>query len=187
MYKCPWNTSQRGLIGVKNRFAIAQPWLSLLVRLGMAGILIAAAIPKALDIPQSIRAVRAYQLLPEALVPFVGTMLPFLELVLAVVLLVGAFTRSASVVWLLMMAGFLTGVIWAWSQGLSIDCGCFGGGGEIEASETNYPFHVMERLGFIALGTYLAIWPRSKFSVDSWLAPKPQAGELESTTSETRK
>lgn len=174
-------------MAMNNRFATVQPWLSLLVRLSMAGILIAAAVPKALDIPQSIRAVRAYQLLPEALVPFVGTMLPFLEFVLAAVLLVGAFTRAASAVWLLMMAGFLTGVIWAWATGLTIDCGCFGGGGEVEASETNYPSHVLERLGFIALGTYLVIWPRSKFSVDSWLAPKPQAAELESTTSETRK
>lgn len=174
-------------MGVKNRFTAVQPWLSLLVRLGMAGILIAAAIPKALDIPQSIRAVRAYQLLPESLVPFVGTMLPFLELVLALILLIGVFTRSASIVWLLMMAGFLTGVIWAWSQGLTIDCGCFGGGGEVDASETNYPFHVMERVGFIALGTYLAIWPRSKFSLDTWLAPQSVTSEVESTTPETRK
>ena len=33
-------------------------WISTLVRLAMAGILIAAAIPKAQDIPQSIIAVR---------------------------------------------------------------------------------------------------------------------------------
>ena len=174
-------------MGFKTRYAAVQPWLSLVVRLGMAAILVAAAIPKVQDIPQSIRAVRAYQLLPEAVVPFVGTMLPFVELALAAVLLIGAFTRAASVVWLLMMAGFLTGVIWAWATGLTIDCGCFGGGGEVEASETNYPMHLMERLGFIALGTYLVIWPRSKFSVDSWLAPKPQPVEVESTTPETRK
>ena len=174
-------------MGVKERFATVQPWLSLLVRLGMAGILIAAAVPKALDIQQSIRAVRAYELLPEAVVPLVGTMLPFVEFVLAAVLLVGAFTRAASVVWLLMMAGFLTGVIWAWSTGLNIDCGCFGGGGEVAESETNYPFHLMERLGFIALGTYLVIWPRSKFSVDGWLTPEPAGIEVESTAPETRK
>jgi len=173
----------------KERFAVAQPWLSLVVRLAMAGILIAAAIPKLQDIPQSIRAVRAYQLLPEAVVPLVGTMLPFVELALAALLLVGAFTRTASIVWLVMMAGFLTGVIWAWSQGLSIDCGCFGGGGEVEEGATSYPVHVLERLGFIALGTYLAIWPRSRFSVDAWLKPAQDADidELESTATETRK
>lgn len=161
-------------MAARERFGSVQPWLSLLVRLGMAGILIAAALPKLVDIPQSIRAVRAYELLPEAVVPFVGTMLPFVELALAALFLVGAFTRLASIVWLLMMAAFLTGVIWAWSTGLTIDCGCFGGGGEVDASETNYPIHLLERLGFIALGTYLVIWPRSKFSVDGWLTPRSQ-------------
>ena len=150
-------------------WAEVQPWLSTVVRLAMAGILIAAAIPKMLDIPQSIIAVRAYRLLPEALVPLVGTMLPFVELALAAFLLVGLFTRLASFAWLLMMAGFVTGVIWAWAHGLSIDCGCFGGGGDVAEGTTNYPAHMLERAGFIALGTFLAIWPRSRFSLDGWM------------------
>ncbi|WP_062136259.1 MauE/DoxX family redox-associated membrane protein [Demequina aestuarii] len=162
-------------MAARERFGAVQPWLSLVVRLSMAGILIAAALPKLVDIPQSIRAVRAYELLPESVVPFVGTMLPFVELALAALFLVGAFARLASVVWLLMMAAFLTGVIWAWSTGLTIDCGCFGGGGEVDASATNYPTHVLERLGFIALGTYLVIWPRSTFSVDGWLTSPSQS------------
>ena len=92
---------------------------------------------------------------------------------LAVVLAAGLFTRWAAIVWLLMMVGFSIGVIYAWSQGLSIDCGCFGGGGDVAEGTTNYPVHMLERAGFIVLGLYLAIWPRSKFSVDSWLSPKP--------------
>ncbi len=151
------------------RWAAIQPWLSTVVRLAMAGILIAAAIPKFMDIPQSVRAVRAYRLLPEAGVPFVGTMLPFLEVARALFLLAGLFTRVSSVVWLLMMAGFTIGVIWAWSQGYSIDCGCFGGGGDVAEGTTNYPVHLLERAGFIALGVYLMIWPRSKWSADSWM------------------
>ncbi|MFW2512268.1 MauE/DoxX family redox-associated membrane protein [Demequina sp. SO4-13] len=161
-------------MALRERFGTVQPWLSLLVRLSMAVILIAAAIPKMQDIPKSIIAVRAYRLLPEEVVPFVGTMLPFLELALAALLLLGAFTRLASILWLAMMAAFTFGVIWAWATGLTIDCGCFGGGGEVDASETNYPAHLMERLGFIALGTFLAIWPRSRFSVDQSLAPAPE-------------
>lgn len=144
-------------------------WISTLVRLAMAGILIAAAIPKLLDIPQSIIAVRAYRLLPEAIVPFVGTMLPIFELVLAAFLLAGLFTRLSSIVWLVMMAGFMTGVIWAWAKGLSIDCGCFGGGGDVAEGTTNYPLHMLERIGFVALGTWLAIFPRTKFSLDGWM------------------
>ena len=144
-------------------------WISTLVRLAMAGILIAAAIPKAQDLPQSIIAVRAYRLLPEALVPFVGTMLPFLEFTLAVFLLLGLFTRIAAIVWLVMMAGFMIGVAWAWFKGYSIDCGCFGGGGDVAEGTTNYPVHMLERVGFVILGTWLLIWPRTKFSLDGWM------------------
>lgn len=160
-------------VTLKERFNVAQPWLSLVVRLAMAGILIAAAVPKLLDIPQSVIAVRAYRLLPEAIVPLVGQMLPVVELLLAAVLLAGLFTRQAAVVWQLMMVGFLVGVIWAWSQGLQIDCGCFGGGGElVEGETTNYPLHVAERVGFLALGAFLIAFPHSKFSLDAWLNPK---------------
>ncbi len=152
-----------------SRWRTVQPWLSTLVRLSMAGILIAAAIPKMMDIPQSIIAVRAYRLLPEVVVPLVGTMLPFVELLLALFLAVGLFTRISSIVWLVMMAGFVAGVIWAWSHGLSIDCGCFGGGGPVDEGTTNYPAHMLERAGFVALGTFLAIWPKSRFSLDGWM------------------
>ena len=146
-----------------------QPWLSLLMRLAMVAILVAAAVPKMTDLGQSVRAVRAYRLLPEPLVPFIGTALPFLELALAIVLFVGLFTRAASIVWLIMMAAFMTGVIWVWTHGYSIDCGCFGGGGDVTASETNYPVHMAERLLFVAMGTFLAVFPRSALSIDAWI------------------
>jgi uncharacterized membrane protein YphA (DoxX/SURF4 family) len=166
-----------------SRFARLQPWLSLVVRLSMAGILVASSVPKLMDLPQSVVAVRAYRLLPEAIVPLVGHLLPVVELILAAVLLAGVFTRAAGVVWLLMMAGFLTGVIWAWSQGLQIDCGCFGGGGDLaEGETTNYSTYVAERLGFVALGAYLVAFPRTRFSLDAWMAGTDR-NEVNSTES----
>ena len=144
-------------------------WISTLVRLAMAGILIFAAIPKMQDFQQSVRAVRAYRLLPEEVVPFIGKALPFLELTLALFLILGLFTRIAAIVWLIMMAAFMFGVAWAWARGLSIDCGCFGGGGDVAKGATNYPVHMLERVGFVILGTWLLVWPRSKLSLDGWM------------------
>lgn len=162
----------------KDRFDVAKPWISLLVRLSMAGILIAAAIPKLTDIDQSIRAVRAYRLLPEVVVPLVGTMLPVIELLLALLLLLGLFTRLAAVAWLAMMAAFVFGVAWAWANGYQIDCGCFGGGGDLEAGETaNYWGHMAERAGFIALGTWLLIFPKTPFSLDRWMSNEPEPAD----------
>lgn len=151
------------------RWRLVQPWISLLVRLSMAGILVAAAVPKMLDVDESVRAVRAYRLLPEAVVPLVGTALPYLELVLAVVLIAGVFTRWAAIAWLVMMAGFVFGVAWAWAKGYSIDCGCFGGGGDVAEGTTDYPGHMLERAGFVALGVFLLIFPRTTLSLDAWM------------------
>ncbi|NTV40370.1 MAG: DoxX family membrane protein [Demequinaceae bacterium] len=159
--------------GFGARWKVLQPWLSLLVRLSMAGILIAAAVPKMMDVDESVRAVRAYRLLPEAFVPLVGTALPYFELILAVVLIAGVFTRWTAIVWLLMMAAFVFGVAWAWAKGYSIDCGCFGGGGDVAEGTTNYPAHMLERAGFVALGVFLLVFPRTHASLDAWMRGEP--------------
>ncbi len=155
--------------GLGARWQILQPWLSLAVRLAMGIIMIAAAVPKMIDIDQSVRAVRAYRLLPEAVVPLVGTALPYFELVFGLILIAGVFVRWSAILWLLLMAGFVSGVAWAWYKGYSIDCGCFGGGGDIAAGTTNYPEHMLERAGFVALGVFLLVFPRTHASLDAWM------------------
>lgn len=153
----------------KARWSLVQPWISLLVRLSMGVIMIAAAVPKMLDVDESVRAVRAYRLLPEAVVPFVGTALPYFELVFGLVLIVGVFVRWSAILWLALMAAFIFGVAWAWAKGYSIDCGCFGGGGDIAEGTTDYPGHMLERAGFVALGVFLLVFPRTTLSLDAWM------------------
>lgn len=161
--------ASRGRLG----WSVLQPWLSLVVRLSMAGILIAAAIPKMMDVDESVRAVRAYRLVPTDLTAFVGTVLPYFELVLALVLIAGVFTRWTAIVWLVMMAAFVFGVAWAWAKGYSIDCGCFGGGGDVAEGTTTYPQHMLERAGFVALGVFLLVFPRTHASLDAWMRGEP--------------
>ena len=159
--------------GAATGWQILQPWLSLAVRLSMGIIMIAAAVPKMLNIDQSVRAVRAYRLLPEAVVPLVGSALPYLELVFGLILLVGVFVRWSAILWLVLMAAFVFGVAWAWAKGYSIDCGCFGGGGDVAVGTTNYPEHMLERAGFVALGLFLLVFPRTHASLDEWMKGEP--------------
>ncbi len=149
-------------------FRAWQPRISLVVRLAAGVIMVIAGWAKAVDLPGSVRAVRAYELLPESLVPLVGNLLPFAEIVLGLLLIMGIFTRYVTAVYLAMILAFTFGVIWAWSTGLTIDCGCFGAGGEVAADQTNYPGHLLERTGFLALGVWLFVFPRSVLSLDAW-------------------
>ncbi len=154
---------------MKVRWRLAQPWVSLLVRLAMGIIMIAAAVPKLMNVDESVRAVRAYRLLPEVFVPFAGTVLPYLEFVFGLVLIVGVFVRWSAILWLALMAVFVFGVAWAWAKGYSIDCGCFGGGGDVPEGTTDYPGHMLERAVFVALGVFLLVFPRTTLSLDAWM------------------
>jgi uncharacterized membrane protein YphA (DoxX/SURF4 family) len=155
------------------RWHTAAPWLGLVIRLVLAGVFAVAGALKLPDPGESLRAVRAYRLLPESLVPAVGYGLPALEVVLAVVLLAGVATRLAAVVSAVLMAAFIVGVASAAARGLSIDCGCFGGGGEVGAGETRYTQEIVRDAALLAGALFLARWPRTPFSVDGWLAGTP--------------
>src|SRR4051794_32635546 len=130
------------------------PWAATTLRLLLAGVLAVAGALKLPDPAESVRAVRAYQLLPEALVPSVGYGLPLLEIAVAVLLLLGLLTRWAALAAALLMAAFLVGIGSAWARGLTIDCGCFGGGGQVAAADTNY-LPEMVRDGVLLLAAVL--------------------------------
>jgi uncharacterized membrane protein YphA (DoxX/SURF4 family) len=152
------------------RFAAAQPWLGTLARAVLAGVLLWAGGAKLTDLAGSVRAVQAYRLLPNAAAHVVGSALPFVEVAVGLLLLFGLATRLAALAAALMLSAFVFGIAAAWARGLSIDCGCFGGGGDLSAGQRpRYGLEIARDLGLLALAGFLIWWPRSRWSVDAWL------------------
>jgi uncharacterized membrane protein YphA (DoxX/SURF4 family) len=149
-------------VGVKD-------WLGLVARLVTGGVWIVAGALKLPHPADSVRAVRAYDLLPEAVVPTVGHLLPVVEVVIGVLLVLGLLTRSAASVSALLFVAFIIGISSAWSRGLSIDCGCFGGGGFDRDATSKYPGEIARDVGLLALSAWLAVRPRSRWALDSLL------------------
>lgn len=144
--------------------------LGLACRLLLAGVWLYAGALKVGDLDGSIRAVKAYQLLPPSVAEVVGAGLPFVELGLGLLLLVGLATRVAAAVSALLLVGFVIGISWAWSQGLQIDCGCFGGGGELAANESpSYGLDLFRDTAFLAAAGFLLWRPVTRWSIDAWL------------------
>jgi len=146
-------------------------WIGLAARLVVGGVWIVAGALKLPDPTESVRAVRAYQLLPEAVVPTVGHLLPIVEIVAGLLLVLGLLTRGAAVVSLVLFAAFIFAISWAWSQGLQIECGCFGGGGTEEGASDKYPGEIARDVGLAALSAYLIWRPRTRLAADSYLFP----------------
>jgi hypothetical protein len=72
---------------------------------------------------------------------------------------------------------FTIGIAQAWARGLSIDCGCFGGGGQVVPGTANYLPEILRDLGLAILGIYLFRFPQSKFGLDKNTTGKEKIDE----------
>jgi uncharacterized membrane protein YphA (DoxX/SURF4 family) len=148
------------------KFKLIQPWLTLLARLILGGVLLAAGGLKIGNLQKSAMSVRAYELLPIDLANFFGYVLPWIEIGMGLLLIVGAVVSIMGLLGALIMLAFVVAIAQAWARGLSIDCGCFGGGGEIDPEETKYLSTILRDLGFFLLGVYLYYFPKGRFGLD---------------------
>jgi uncharacterized membrane protein YphA (DoxX/SURF4 family) len=147
-----------------------RPWLALGTRLVLAVVFAYAGWAKASDLAGSGRAVNAYQLMPFGVAKAVGAALPFVELAVAVLLLVGLATRVAAAAATALLTVFLIGIASVWARGLSIDCGCFGGGGALAPGQhPNYFWDLVRDLVLLALAVFLFLTPRTPVSVDNYV------------------
>jgi len=141
-------------------------FIGLLARLILGIVLIVAGALKVTSPAVSARAVQAFQLLPFDFAGYVGYALPMVEIAVGLLLVIGLFTRASAMVGGLLMLAFIIGISWAWAHGYSIDCGCFGGGGTIEASQTQYPLDILRDTGLVACAAWLVVRPRTAYSLD---------------------
>jgi len=151
---------------MQDKFKLYQPWLTLLVRLGLGGVLLAAGGLKIGNLQKSAMSVRAYEMLPVGLANFLGFVLPWIEIGMGLLLIVGVAVSIVGLLGALTMLAFVVAIAQAWARGLSIDCGCFGGGGEIAPEETKYLSTILRDIGFLLLGVYLYYFPKGKFGLD---------------------
>jgi len=151
-------------------WARVAPWISTAVRLGLAVVWVWAGSAKIADTAAAAQAVRAYRILPEALVKPFGYGLPFIELALGLLLLLGLGVRVVAGVSALLFLVYIAAIASVWARGISIDCGCFGGGGAVAASHTAYLQEILRDLGFLALCGWLLWKPPGRLALDSWVS-----------------
>ena len=161
-----------------SKFEKLQPWIGLLSRLTLGGVLFVAGYLKVDKLEVSQMAVRSYELLPIPIANFLGQTLPFFEVVVGLLLILGAATRAVAALGGFTMFIFIIAIAQAWARGLNIDCGCFGGGGAVDPGQTRYLQEILRDAGLVALALFLVRYPITKFSIDK--TPKQSdAGDTE--------
>jgi uncharacterized membrane protein YphA (DoxX/SURF4 family) len=150
-------------------------WAGTVARVGLATVWAWAGWAKMADPGGAVLSVRAYRLLPEALVRPVAWGLPFLELAVAVLLLTGIATRLAGAISAGLLVVFMLGIAAAWARGLQIDCGCFGAGGpDASVGAAQYLGELLRDGGLLLVSAYLIWRPQSRLALGR--APADERG-----------
>lgn len=158
------------------RGAAIRDLVGLLARLGLAAVWFISGIAKAADPRTTLVAVQGYQLFPDSIAEVLAAVLPYLEISLGLLLLLGLATRLAALLSAVLFFAFIAGVISAAARGLSIDCGCFGGGGDVRSDQTAYTTEILRDLGFLLLAGYLIWRPTTPLSIDRWVHRRSAVG-----------
>jgi uncharacterized membrane protein YphA (DoxX/SURF4 family) len=103
------------------------------------------------------------------LADILGLLLPSVEVLMALALLFGISVRVTALATAILMGVFIVGIISVWARGYSIDCGCFGGGGDVSAAgrNTRYTYEVLRDLLFMGAGVRLWLSPRSYWAAQA--------------------
>ena len=147
-----------------------RPWLGTAARLIVGGVWIFAGALKLGDLTASGRSVVAYRILPFDASMSLGAVLPFLELALGLLLLLGLATRVAAIASVVLFAVYIGAIASVWARGLRIDCGCFGTGGALTGDQRpQYALEILRDIALLLVAGFLAVFPRSRVSLDGQL------------------
>lgn len=97
-----------------------------LARLLVAGVLLYASVLKLGTSERFAVTVAKFSVLPEAWAGVFAMALPWIEMAAGILLLIPRTARIGAFAAAGLLILFLAALAWAWSQGFTIDCGCFG-------------------------------------------------------------
>ena len=148
-----------------------QPWLTLLARLVLGGTLLAAGLLKIKNPSEAAASVRVYKMLPVAIANILGYSLPWIEIGIALLLIVGIALKKSALAGGILMAMFIIAIGQAWARGLPINCGCFGNGGVTADGKVHaltYFTEIVRDIGLVILSGFLYRFPQGKLGLDKF-------------------
>ena len=144
-------------------------WLVLVLRVAIGGIFIVAGASKVGNAAQFAAQIAGFRLLPEGVIAPLAVMLPYWEILLGVLVILGLFTRVAAWISVLLLALFDLAIASAVVRGMSVSCGCFGPN---DATVTTWA-EVARDAVFVALALIIALRPPGALALDRRIGNAP--------------
>jgi len=141
----------------------------LAARFLIGGMFIYASIYKVFDPAGFAVSIRNYMIIPALWSNIVALTLPWIEIVAGAFLILGVQVRPSALLTTGMLGVFLGAIIYAYSIGLDIDCGCFSSaatsGGRIEL------IHIARDASLFLVSLFILMSDRGNFGVSRLFAP----------------
>lgn len=146
---------------------LANPYLSLLIRLFIGFLFIAAAVDKIAQPAEFAKNVANYHIPPYSLTNIVALTLPWLEFVVGLLLVLGVRVKAASILTSGMLIMFIILIASAMIRGFNISCGCFSQSGAAAAEVSTVGWKkIFEDIGLLLCSLYLTYFPQSALSLE---------------------
>lgn len=97
-----------------------------IARIGLAGMFLYAGFVKSGASEGFARTIAQFTILPVPIVDVFSLALPWMEMLCGVLLLIPKTSRVGALLAAALLTMFIVAIGWALSQGLIVDCGCFG-------------------------------------------------------------
>jgi hypothetical protein len=149
-------------LGVQSAMAVL-----LVTRLCLAAFLTPSAIRKLADMPHFIEGTVAYEVLPERVARVVGFTIPWIELALALALILGVALPIAGTLAAFVLTSFALAVAVNLRRGRQINCNCYG----VAATVTISWATIARICMLLAMSATVAIVSAAVVPLDRWLIP----------------
>lgn len=157
-------------------------YLTFAARLIIGGLFVYASVHKIIDPAEFAASIRNYMIVPPAWSNVLALTLPWIEIGAGGFLMVGIQTRPAALLATGMLGVFLGALIYAYSIGLDIDCGCFSSA----ASSTGRVgiYHLVRDTSLFLISLFIVFTDRGDFSISGFplLDPLRPGGTYEKGT-----
>jgi uncharacterized membrane protein YphA (DoxX/SURF4 family) len=140
-------------------------YLTFAGRLLIGGLFVYASFYKIFDPLGFAVSIRNYGILPVEWSNIVALTLPWLEMIAGILLILGLQTKASALLTTGMLGVFLGAIVYAFSIGLDIDCGCFTSAASSPGRVSLY--HIVRDSSLFAISLFVLIADRGDLSVSS--------------------
>lgn len=141
-------------------------YASIIERVVLGSVFIFAGVAKIPNIKSLIWEMQQYQLVPASLVPIVSYILPYFEIVLGVLLILGMLPRLAALGSSVLLLAFTIAKVSAMIRGIDLEtCPCFGASVALHSTDS-----LILGIVLFVLSLHLLIFGKNFFSLDTLIS-----------------